>query len=79
VAGKVRLVSDIVDDISGARHEQCMGLGQIGDAAMQMDQTPQQNATLVEQSSEAAASQRQQAGQLVYALPVFQLGSTLAA
>jgi methyl-accepting chemotaxis protein len=75
----VRRVSDIVDDISGASREQSMGVGQVSEAVMQMDQATQQNAALVEQSAAAAASLRQQAGQLVQAVSVFQLGRPLAA
>jgi methyl-accepting chemotaxis protein len=75
----VRRVSDIVDDISGASREQSVGVGQVSEAVMQMDQTTQQNAALVEQSAAAAASLRQQAGQLVQAVSVFKLGHALAA
>jgi methyl-accepting chemotaxis protein len=75
----VRRVSDIIDDISGASREQSVGVGQVSEAVMQMDQTTQQNAALVEQSAAAAASLRQQAGQLVQAVSVFKLGHALAA
>ena len=46
---------------------------QIGEAVTQMDQTTQQNAALVEQSSAAAESLRQQAAQLLEAVSVFRL------
>ncbi len=69
----VRRVTDIVDEISSASREQSLGVGQVGEAVMQMDQTTQQNAALVEESAAAAASLRQQAGQLVHAVSVFKL------
>ena len=75
----VRRVSDIVDDISGASSEQSAGVGQVSEAVMQMDQTTQQNAALVEQSAAAAASLRQQAGQLVQAVSVFKLDRVISA
>jgi methyl-accepting chemotaxis protein len=75
----VRRVSDIVDDISGASREQSAGVGQVSEAVMQMDQATQQNAALVEQSAAAAASLRQQAGQLVQAVSVFKLDRALTA
>jgi methyl-accepting chemotaxis protein len=74
----VRRVSDIVDDISGASREQSVGVGQVSEAVMQMDQTTQQNAALMEQSAAAAASLRQQAGQLAQAVSVFKQGHALA-
>jgi methyl-accepting chemotaxis protein len=73
IVSAVRRVTDIVDEISSASREQSVGVGQVSEAVMQMDQTTQQNAALVEESAAAAASLRQQAGQLVQAVSVFKL------
>ena len=43
-------------EISAATHEQTQGIGQVTDAASQLDQVTQQNAALVEESAAAADS-----------------------
>ncbi len=48
VVGAVRRVTDIIDEISAATHEQSEGIGQVSTAVAQMDQATQQNASLVE-------------------------------
>ncbi len=68
-------VSDIVGEISAASVEQSTGVGQIGQAITQMDQTTQQNAALVEQSAAAAESLRHQASQMVDVVAVFRVSS----
>jgi len=73
VVASIRRVTDIVGEISNAAREQSTGVGQVGEAVMQMDQTTQQNAALVEQSAAAAESLKGQAGQLVLAVAVFKL------
>ena len=74
IVDAIRRVADIVGEISSASAEQSTGVNQVGDAVNQMDQVTQQNAALVEESAAAAESLRQQAGQLVDAMAVFQLG-----
>ncbi len=51
----VKKVTDIVAEIASASREQSTGIEQVNKAVMQMDQSTQQNAALVEQA--AAASQ----------------------
>jgi methyl-accepting chemotaxis protein len=51
----VKKVTDIVAEIAAASREQSSGIEQVNKAVMQMDETTQQNAALVEQA--AAASQ----------------------
>ena len=51
----VKKVTDIVAEIAAASREQSSGIEQVNKAVMQMDQTTQQNAALVEEA--AAASQ----------------------
>jgi methyl-accepting chemotaxis protein len=55
IVAAVKKVTDIVAEIAGASQEQSSGIEQVNKAVMQMDQTTQQNAALVEQA--AAASQ----------------------
>jgi methyl-accepting chemotaxis protein-1 (serine sensor receptor) len=71
VVTAIKRVSDIVGEISSASAEQSSGVNQIGLAVGQLDQTTQQNATLVEESAAAAQSLEHQAHQLVQAVSVF--------
>jgi methyl-accepting chemotaxis protein len=55
IVGAVKKVTDIVAEIAAASREQSAGIEQVNRAVMQMDETTQQNAALVEEA--AAASQ----------------------
>ncbi len=55
IQAAVKKVTDIVAEIASASREQSAGIEQVNKAVMNMDQTTQQNAALVEQA--AAASQ----------------------
>jgi methyl-accepting chemotaxis protein len=55
IVNSVKKVTDIVAEIAAASREQSSGIEQVNKAVMQMDQTTQQNAALVEEA--AAASQ----------------------
>ncbi|WP_297396469.1 methyl-accepting chemotaxis protein [Hydrogenophaga sp.] len=72
----IQKVSRLMSDISTASGEQSAGVSQVGEAVVQLDQTTQQNAALVEQMSAAASSLRQQADELVKTVSVFQLGGS---
>lgn len=73
VVASIRRVTDIMGEISAASNEQSSGVGQVGEALTQMDQTTQQNAALVEEMAAAASSLNNQAGELVDAVAVFKL------
>ena len=73
VVNSVRRVSDIVAEITAASREQSDGVGQVGEAVIQMDQATQQNAALVEEMAAAASSLRTQASNLVQSVAVFRL------
>jgi len=75
VVASIRRVTDIMGEISAASLEQSAGVGQVGEAITQMDQTTQQNAALVEQSAAAAESLQNQARQLVDSVAVFKLSA----
>ncbi|WP_298013549.1 methyl-accepting chemotaxis protein [uncultured Aquabacterium sp.] len=66
-------VNEIVREISTASREQSAGIGQIGQAIDQMDQSTQQNAALVEESAAATQSMNHRADELVQAVAAFRL------
>jgi methyl-accepting chemotaxis protein len=78
VVAAIRRVTDIMGEISHSSAEQKAGVGQVGEAVVQIDQATQQNASLAEQSAAAAESLRSQAQQLVEAVSVFRLGAAVA-
>jgi methyl-accepting chemotaxis protein len=73
VVTSIRRVTDLMGEISSASVEQSASVQQVVDAVTQMDQVTQQNAALVEESAAAAASMKEQAGQLVQTVAVFKL------
>ncbi|KAI1695723.1 methyl-accepting chemotaxis protein (MCP) signaling domain-containing protein [Ditylenchus destructor] len=73
IVEQVKQVSVLIGEIASASQEQTRGILQIGQAVTQMDQVTQQNAALVEESTAAADSLRQQAGELADLVRVFRL------
>ncbi|WP_426189463.1 methyl-accepting chemotaxis protein [Massilia sp. DWR3-1-1] len=73
IVASVARVTDIMSEISAASHEQEAGIEQINQAIGEMDAVTQQNAALVEEAAAAAASLREQAGQLAQAVAIFKL------
>jgi len=71
IVTQVKRVSDLISEISTATSEQSSGIAQVGQAIGHLDQITQQNAALVEQSSAASESLRQQASRLAEAVGVF--------
>ena len=61
LVGSVQRVSDIIGEITASAAEQSDGIGQINSAVAQLDQATQQNAALVEESTAAAQSLKEQA------------------
>jgi len=61
----VKKVSDIVAEIAAASREQSTGIDQVNRAVMQMDESTQQNASLVEQATAASRSMADQARGLI--------------
>lgn len=68
-----RRVNDIIAEIAAASDEQSRGIQQVSQAVTEMDDVTQQNASLVEQASAAAASLEEQADKLTQAVSVFKL------
>ena len=73
IVSSVRRVSDIIGEITASSAEQSDNIGQISQAVSQLDQMTQQNAALVEQSTAASESLREQAVQLTSAVSQFKL------
>ena len=73
VVNSIKRVTDLMGEISAANNEQSTDVSQVAEVVMQMDQTTQQNAALVEQMAAAAASLRSQAQDLVQTVAVFKL------
>ena len=73
IVGEVKRVADLIGEISDATREQSIGIGHIGSAVAELDQSTQQNAALVEQMAAAANTLNQQAHGLVESVALFRL------
>jgi len=73
IVASVQRVSDIIGEITVAAGEQSQGIGEVNTAVVQLDQMTQQNAALVEESSAAAESLRDQAVKLADVVNTFRL------
>ncbi len=73
IVASVQRVKDIIGEITTAASEQSLGIGQVNVAVSQLDQMTQQNAALVEESSAATESLREQATRLADVVSVFRL------
>ena len=78
VVSSIKRVTDLMGEISAASNEQSLGVSQVGEAVIQMDQVTQQNAALVEEMAAAASSLKSQAQDLVQVVAVFNLGGNSA-
>jgi methyl-accepting chemotaxis protein len=73
IASEVTRMTKLMREIANASHEQSRGIEQVNIAVNQMDETAQQNAALVQQSSAATHSLEQQSRELVAAMASFRL------
>ncbi len=73
IVASVQRVTDIIGEISAAAGEQSSGIGQVNGAVTDLDRMTQQNAALVEQSSAAAESLKEQAARLTGLVSAFRL------
>jgi len=78
VVSSIRRVTDIMGEITAASNEQALGVAQVSEAVMQMDQTTQQNAALVEEMAASASGLKAQAHELVQTVAVFTIGGEQA-
>lgn len=80
VVTSIKRVTDIMNEISAASLEQSNGIEQVSTAVMQMDETTQQNAALVEQAAASAEALSGQAATMLEIVRRFRLDdSALAA
>jgi len=70
----VKKVTDIVAEIAAASREQSSGIEQVNKAVMQMDETTQQNAALVEQAAAASEAIVEQAQALNTLIARYKIG-----
>ena len=75
IVASVRRVSDLIGEITASSTEQRDGIAQVNQAVTHLDQMTQQNAALVEESTAAAASMRDQAQRLAEVVSVFNVGA----
>jgi methyl-accepting chemotaxis protein len=73
IVESVQRVTDLIGDISAATTEQSSGISEVNTAISQLDQMTQQNAALVEQSSSASMSLREEAAKLSESVSVFRI------
>jgi methyl-accepting chemotaxis protein len=75
----VKKVTDIVAEIAAASREQSSGIEQVNKAVMQMDQTTQQNAALVEEAAAASRAIVEQAQSLAGMIARYEVGTEIRA
>ncbi len=73
IGSKVQQMTDIVGQITAATTEQADGIQQVNAAVVNLDQMTQQNAALVEQSTAAAESLKEQAVRLSQLTAAFKI------
>jgi len=73
VVTSIKHVSGIVAEISASSREQSLGIEQVNTAILQMDDSTQKNAAMVEQGTAAARSLQDQARQLTDVVHAFAL------
>jgi methyl-accepting chemotaxis protein len=79
IAEQVERLNGLVTGIAASAQEQATGLAEVNKAMNQMDQTTQQNAAMVEESTAASHSLESEADELARLVGQFQLGQVAAA
>ena len=73
IVTSVKRVTDIIAEITAASQEQASGIDQVNTSIMHMDQTTQQNAALVEETTAASQSMREQSKALMKQVKSFKI------
>nr|WP_234909412.1 methyl-accepting chemotaxis protein [Xanthomonas citri] len=73
IVASVNRVTDIMGQITAASIEQSSGIEQVNQTVIQMDETTQQNAALVEEAMAAARAMEKQSSTLTQLVSLFQL------
>jgi len=76
IVSAVKRVSDIIAEITAASQEQASGIDQVNKAIMRMDETTQQNAALVEETTSASQSMKDQAKELLRQIAIFKISGS---
>ena len=79
IVEQVAKLNGLIGDIAASAQEQATGLNQVNTAVNQMDQTTQQNAAMVEQSTAASHSLAAEAEELARLVGQFRIGESAAA
>ncbi|HEX8957570.1 MAG TPA: methyl-accepting chemotaxis protein [Burkholderiaceae bacterium] len=74
ILDSVRRVETFAKDIATASNEQASGIEQVNQAVMQLEDTTQQNAAMVEQAAAAARQLNEQGAQVALAVSLFKTG-----
>ncbi|MBI1251527.1 MAG: PAS domain S-box protein [Alphaproteobacteria bacterium] len=77
IVSKVTEISGLISEIAASAQEQATGLAQVNTAINQMDQTTQQNAAMVEESTAASHSLTQEAEELMTLISRFNTGDAV--
>ena len=73
IVTSIQRVTDVMTEITNANKEQSSGIEQVNEAIIQIDDSTQQNAALVEQAAAAAQSLQHQAAQLTELVSIFKV------
>jgi methyl-accepting chemotaxis protein len=76
IVGSVKRLTDLIAEITAASQEQARGIDQVNRAILQMDDATQQNAALVEETTSAAQSMKEQAVELLRQVETFKVSDT---
>ena len=76
IVGSVKRLTDLIAEITAASQEQARGIDQVNRAVLQMDDATQQNAALVEETTSAAQSMKEQAVELLRQVETFKVSDT---
>ena len=74
IIGRIGEISTLVSTIASSAEQQSTGLQQVNTAVAEMDGVTQQNAAMVEQSTAAARSLSEEAGELASQIARFKIG-----
>ncbi|HEY2662658.1 MAG TPA: methyl-accepting chemotaxis protein [Caulobacteraceae bacterium] len=75
IVTKVAEIDALVSEIAASAQEQATGLAEVNTAVNQMDQVTQQNAAMVEQSTAATHTLRNEAADLIRLVSAFRIGA----
>ncbi|RUM94407.1 MAG: hypothetical protein DSZ28_03355 [Thiothrix sp.] len=78
IVDSVKKVSNIISEISIANQEQSMGIEQVNQSVLKMDESTQQNAAMVEQVAAASESLGEQSNELNQMMSFFELASIIS-